>query len=553
MTAQDLTLPTKSCHNCRRRRWKCDRSLPVCQKCLHSGADCLGYGKLFVWNQGVASRGKMMGKSFEEMASMKKEGQEHCPSSKEREQSQRPGFSLTLVSNPGSGESPVSDPTKKEEMDTNMPLRWSLIDPLVKDLNRHSRYYLFHFATQLCGDMVIYDGPGHNPIRDLIPATSAHPLLLQVMIANSAFHVHNLSRELIDASIYQANRTPCLMAYYRSVSRFGGPFKSSYRDALIAKQRSLSLLSQTVTLVDGTNFDVVLVSILLLINYDLIESGKDSWKVHMEGARKLISLVGNSSFQPQNMSRLRTCLLSDMLVFFILGSTLTFSSITKKLLPDSIDLEAILKYAETNNYLSCPDPLLRIMLMSFELPDTGGKDCEDDISIIQDQVKVLLEAALAFDPEKWAVTFQPASPFEDLEKRTRIASAHRSAACLYIARVLPGTSPLISPTSDSAVISLPGLANDILHHLSYLNPSDKVFKSIGWPIFLAGAESDIPAQQKWIMEKLDSLWNEMFWGYILNVKEVLKLIWKCKERTTEGEEVCWVDEVKRMGTELLIA
>lgn len=69
MTPSDLSLPTKACHNCRRKRWKCDRSLPVCQKCISSGSECLGYGKLFVWNDGVASRGKMMGKSFEERMS----------------------------------------------------------------------------------------------------------------------------------------------------------------------------------------------------------------------------------------------------------------------------------------------------------------------------------------------------------------------------------------------------------------------------------------------------------------------------------------------------
>jgi hypothetical protein len=54
----------KPCHNCRRRRLKCDRSLPACTKCSRTGQACLGYGKLFLWNQGVASRGKMMGKTF---------------------------------------------------------------------------------------------------------------------------------------------------------------------------------------------------------------------------------------------------------------------------------------------------------------------------------------------------------------------------------------------------------------------------------------------------------------------------------------------------------
>ena len=37
------------CHNCRRRRLRCDRSRPSCNKCSASGRECLGYDKLFVW------------------------------------------------------------------------------------------------------------------------------------------------------------------------------------------------------------------------------------------------------------------------------------------------------------------------------------------------------------------------------------------------------------------------------------------------------------------------------------------------------------------------
>lgn len=48
------------CHNCRRRRLRCDRSRPSCNKCSSSGRECLGYDKLFVWTPcagtGIAAR-----------------------------------------------------------------------------------------------------------------------------------------------------------------------------------------------------------------------------------------------------------------------------------------------------------------------------------------------------------------------------------------------------------------------------------------------------------------------------------------------------------------
>jgi len=52
------------CYTCRRRRVKCDRQLPLCAKCERTKLECLGYRKPLVWNKGVASRGKMMGKTF---------------------------------------------------------------------------------------------------------------------------------------------------------------------------------------------------------------------------------------------------------------------------------------------------------------------------------------------------------------------------------------------------------------------------------------------------------------------------------------------------------
>lgn len=53
---------TKACHNCRKRRLRCDRSVPGCNKCLTSGQECQGYGKAYQWTNAVASRGRMAGK-----------------------------------------------------------------------------------------------------------------------------------------------------------------------------------------------------------------------------------------------------------------------------------------------------------------------------------------------------------------------------------------------------------------------------------------------------------------------------------------------------------
>lgn len=54
-----MPLNNKPCHNCRRRRLRCDRSWPTCNKCAVSGQECLGYGRVYVWTEGIDSQGKV--------------------------------------------------------------------------------------------------------------------------------------------------------------------------------------------------------------------------------------------------------------------------------------------------------------------------------------------------------------------------------------------------------------------------------------------------------------------------------------------------------------
>ncbi|KAJ6262088.1 hypothetical protein Dda_2893 [Drechslerella dactyloides] len=43
---------------------RCDRALPTCGKCRGRNLECPGYGLVLKWGQGVASRGKLAGKSY---------------------------------------------------------------------------------------------------------------------------------------------------------------------------------------------------------------------------------------------------------------------------------------------------------------------------------------------------------------------------------------------------------------------------------------------------------------------------------------------------------
>lgn len=73
-------LSAVDCYTCRRRRVRCDRVLPGCAKCARTQLECLGYKKPLVWNKGVASRGKMMGKTFPVPAPPQLQSQSHSHS-----------------------------------------------------------------------------------------------------------------------------------------------------------------------------------------------------------------------------------------------------------------------------------------------------------------------------------------------------------------------------------------------------------------------------------------------------------------------------------------
>lgn len=111
----------KACHNCRRQRRKCDQTVPKCLKCAKRGQDCLGYQRLLRWGQGLASRGKLKGMTFESLQGYKKQA------------NIQPSRSLDLMYFGGKSR-PISRVTFHP--------RNNLMDPFVQDLDQNSRIFL---------------------------------------------------------------------------------------------------------------------------------------------------------------------------------------------------------------------------------------------------------------------------------------------------------------------------------------------------------------------------------------------------------------------------
>lgn len=148
-----------------------------------------------------------------------------------------------------------------------------------------------------------YDIPSHNPYRNLISLTRDHPFLLQAVIANSAIHLANLHSSPPSLDICGIVGDNPVHVATEKVLKFR-------RDAFTAEQKALQLLRGAPNPTHGVERDVILSTILLFINFELMSSGKNRWKVHVEGARKIIS-----NFQPRKGSQgAETGMLHDYVV-----------------------------------------------------------------------------------------------------------------------------------------------------------------------------------------------------------------------------------------------
>jgi Fungal specific transcription factor domain len=168
----------------------------------------------------------------------------------------------------------------------------------------------------VCKDLVVYNDPTQNPFQDLIPASNKHEILLQLIIAISALHVSNAAQKQLIYDTMRRLRSRGSTQGAASSSLSSIRWAEPYRHALTAKQRALHLFNTALNVFTLADLDVTLAAVLLFIQLELVDSGKDSWKWHINGVSKLIDVLGgwNGLAHPTS-TPLRRCLISNCLVY----------------------------------------------------------------------------------------------------------------------------------------------------------------------------------------------------------------------------------------------
>ncbi|KAK4196412.1 fungal-specific transcription factor domain-containing protein [Triangularia verruculosa] len=506
----------KACHNCRRRRLRCDRSVPSCHKCSLNGEECLGYGTFFRWANAPAVRGRL---------ALPKQKKEPLKTSASPPVSPllSPALSPSpsLVSETGYQFMPLSragfiainrkvQETEEDEAGMYALVHPSLLDPFHNSLDRKSQQYIHHFSNAVCRDLVSIDQHSRNPFRAMIPLVDRFDYLQSIIVATGAMHLATLQN-------------------YHNL-RPGGP---ELVDALVAKGKAVSALKRAVAGagagVTPTSQAMILAAIVFFVNLDLIDNGKGSWQTHIEAASTLMTSIqkqiasgGQEKIMmiDESLMRLVDAIAADCLTYRIFGTTISGVDTSWA---ESIEVTRTLEKAEAHSYHCCPPVMLETILATSRL-------FHDHLSAPQDRVKralELLSRAKKFDVVNWVYAIQGLSlEQDDLCVRVSLASAHRAAACLYILLCVPDALRALG------LVSLEPLVLELRGYIAQVPLDHVLLKGIVWPVFMAGAQTNETSQRNWYVERLESVWAKnpwiCPWGYIRTAIEMMKEIWEAR-------------------------
>ncbi|WZH43334.1 fungal-specific transcription factor domain-containing protein [Fusarium acuminatum] len=484
ITSSNVPVAKKACHSCRRARLRCDRSIPHCSKCASRGVECLGYGRLFLWTGSVATRGKLAGQSS----------------------------SASVCRLPKQGESVMTDDVPPEmqmgSFDTQglEPGAW--------------------VSTRVSLDLVGNDqtNGNRNPYLNLLQLTNEHKFLQQIIIAVSAAHMSNMSRPWLESDPYKRKEAP----------------KKMLMDALVAKQKGLQMMPEALRNIDTIGADVILATVLFLINSELIESGWQSWRPHLEGAKKLLNMMEPyASFD----TKLRDYIVADCYVYCTLS--LSFNPSTPGTQAASFAPGQVkTTLSRTNNsFFCCPPEVLDILRETAQLLHAESQGSISNHEALL-EITNLLDRAQSLDVLKWAKDRMTDSNEAALWSSCRTGSAHRLATCLYIIQ----SSPALRARMPDQVCK--SLIQDLYKTLLPLPDEDPNFKATGWPTFIYGTTATTPESRAWVMDRLKMVAAICPWGFLYSAIDTLQILWK---NDTDGEGYMdWVQKLKDLNVDFLM-
>ncbi|KAI5816096.1 fungal-specific transcription factor domain-containing protein [Pyronema omphalodes] len=539
------------CYTCRRRRVKCDRQLPCCAKCNRTKLECLGYKKPLVWNKGVASRGKMMGKTFPAPAENNSTNTTaEIAAKKEREKGQQrslinqspaqtavmgnmsPMNQITPLT-PVSINSPRSPFMHAEDIEdettatatggalisttkrnvgaaryNNMKLlpgelTLSLKIPspnIFRNLDSQGRYYMDYFEKRVASDLVLFDRVTDNPYRHLLPVAANHPALLNGMLAVAARHHANACGSSL--TIHMPYKSHSINSLAHDLANFG-------------RKGQLS--------------EATLAVVMLFIFFETLDGGLDTWKIHLRGARWLIGECLKMPSLPDSTAAMLQIFMNHVTLVDIIGRTLAFADTNEPVVfdPEIPEFLDVLRNGEAYNFLGCPAELLELIhcvtLLKCRSPSSPLLSKKDDPDTYLSSCQNLLHRIDTFEPASYISTRDdiPDAPPGLLD----LIAAYKFATRIYAMETL---FPSVTTVEELAPYH-----EELRKHLGAIDDESMFLKGAVWLVFIAGTGARKEEEKEWTREQFKRLLIMLPQKNIRNAGEVLEGIWKRSAGTNE--------------------
>lgn len=329
----------------------------------------------------------------------------------------------------------------------------------------------------------------------------------------------------------------------------GLTYEKELVDALTAKGQAYRLLRRALDNLAPVDKPIAMVAVVFFINFDLIESGRGSWKTHIEAAGNLLKSIHAMEIRkqiPPSVAKLADIVVADCITYHVLGSAFSGSGDTAMSAFASIDIKSVLQRAAAFSYGCYPPIMLETLSQASHLSQT-------DVSKARD----LMSGLCALDFRAWVYSIPGLSPKDDLEVRVAIADAHRAATCLYILLAVPD---LEGDTVCGECITAEAQTRRVLDGLASVPIENALSKGLIWPTFMVGAQTDDPGGRQWCLGRLQKIWvASPFicpWGYIETAMTMMQRVWESKDAKLKsgiGERgVNWLQDLKGVPDHALI-
>ncbi|KAE8374450.1 fungal-specific transcription factor domain-containing protein [Aspergillus bertholletiae] len=506
------------CYTCRRRRVQCDQSEPPCKKCLKAGLECYDKRPLR-WVKGVAIRGRLQGLTAKDAsaasASAAPLDQSHRTP---RKKSRKKIISSALVKKDCDNNTDVADngPTVSLALESGP----------VSNLDRTSRYYLDYYNDQICKVFIVYDGE-ENPLRRLTSLAVNDPVLLKAVLALAARHRANSSYSFGNAA---AGTSPGALQIHQ--------------DALAFKHQAIQGLTHALNDPTVSEQDTTVASIFLLIFLDLLESGRDKWNFHLEGAKRLITSsqlhelrAGRFQDPGRTVELIRKFIIKQIHVIETLGATF----VRPNLLSGCTSLDdpaSLLQETVQQSFIGCPEYLLHAVQCLSAYRDSMAEP-QPPTSITSNthmqDISSVLDLIQKFDCYLWASSLpesQNASP-RYLGNLCKLAQSYKLGVLIYGQRVLDALHSVTTPQEE--------LVSELIGAIDALRDDGRLLKCVLWPIFVAGLECRSRAQRDFLITSLENFWLDTNCLNVVNAAKALQSYWAKTDKQASSTQ--WIFDI----------